>query len=513
MTTNVHQILVLAPRGRDAELMVSLLARHGLNAVVCVDADALLAQIGDDASCALITQEALDSRLQLRLAQALSAQPPWSDFPLIALVNAQTSDASQVLALEIGNVAVLERPLAPHTLLSAVRSALRARRRQHEARAAIQQRDQFLAMLGHELRNPLSAIVLAAQLARNDTERQQLAKRLTMIERQSHVLGRLVDDLLDVARVTTGKVRLRKEAVDVDETIRGCIATLADRATKQGITLKLVETSGAVIEGDTVRIEQVINNVVTNAIKYSQRERSVFISSAIEGTHCIIRIRDEGIGIAPEMQKRVFELFAQADSSLERSDGGMGIGLTLVDRLVRLHGGRVEVHSEGIGQGSELVVRIPVGTPPSGSQVLQIAPARKPPDALRIVLVEDNADLRDLTSDLLQMLGCAVEVAVDGRQGLDTIVASKPDLALVDIGLPILDGFEVARGVREQLGTGIWLVAVSGYGLDRDREQSKQAGFDRHLTKPLDTKTLRELIEQAKVEVHRADRPARPAEH
>jgi signal transduction histidine kinase/ActR/RegA family two-component response regulator len=495
-----QQILVLAPRGRDAELMVALLAKRGLTAVVCPDADALLAQIGDEAGCAVLTQEALDSRLQLRLAQTLATQAPWSDFPLIALVNAQSADASNILALELGNVTVLERPLAPHTLLSAVRSALRGRRRQYEARAAIQQRDQFLAMLGHELRNPLGAIVLAAQLARDDADRAQVIKRLAMIERQSHVLGRLVDDLLDVARVTTGKVTLRREAVDIDDTLRGCITALTDRAANHGITLVLSGASGAVIEGDTVRIEQIINNLLANAIKYSQAQRHVYVSSEVDGTDCVIRVRDEGIGIAPEMQKRVFELFAQADSSLERSEGGMGIGLTLVDRLVRLHGGRVEVHSEGLGHGSELVVRIPIGRPPGHAQSLHAAAAPES-EALRVVVVEDNADLRDLTSDLLQVLGCDVELATDGREGLDTILRSKPDLALVDIGLPELDGFEVAREVRAQLGTTICLVAVSGYGLDRDREQSRQAGFDRHVTKPLDTKTLREVIAQAKTEI------------
>jgi signal transduction histidine kinase/ActR/RegA family two-component response regulator len=509
VTSDVPSVLVLAPRGRDAELMVALLAKHGLPAVACADANALIGQIGDDAGCALLTQEALDSTLQLRLAQALSVQPPWSDFPLIALVNAQTSDASQLLALELGNVTALERPLAPHTLLSAVRAALRARRRQFEARAAIQQRDQFLAMLGHELRNPLGAIMLAAQLAREDADQAQLVKRLGMIERHSNVLGRLVDDLLDVARVTTGKVRLRREAVDIDATIRGCVATLGERATNHGITLKLAATSGAVIEGDAVRIEQVINNLVANAIKYSQAERSVFLSSAIEGTHCVIRVRDEGIGIAPEMQKRVFELFAQADSSLERSEGGMGIGLTLVDRLVRLHGGRVELHSEGLGHGSELLVRLPIGSPPGNSQPTLVMPS-EPDCGLRVVVVEDNADLRDLTSDLLEVLGCQVELADDGRLGLETILRSKPDLALVDIGLPVLDGYEVAREVRAKLGSSVWLVAVSGYGLDRDREQSKEAGFDRHITKPLDTNTLRDVIDQARVESARAARPGAP---
>jgi two-component system, sensor histidine kinase len=493
-----ERVLVLAPRGRDAELMASCLVEYGFGSTVCANVVELISEIERGAAAALVTQEAVDSELQIRLSRMLSAQPAWSDFPLIMLVAAQAAAASQLLAVNLGNVTVLERPLAPNILLTAVQAALRARRRQYQARAAIQQRDQFLAMLGHELRNPLAAIVLATQLARDGVDRVQLTSRLQLIERQSTMLARLVDDLLDVARVTTGKVRLRHEAVDIDDAIRSSIAALTDRARTRGVTFMFASTSGAIVEGDTVRIEQVLNNVLSNALKYSPSGRTVRVSSAIEHDMCVIRVRDQGIGIAPDMQARVFDLFAQADGSLERAEGGMGIGLTLVDRLVRLHGGHVELTSEGLGHGTEVVIRLPIGTPMIAPNVIKLATAQ--PAKLRVVLVEDNADLRELTKELLEAYGCSVGLASDGHEGLALVLESKPDLALIDIGLPVLDGYGVAREVRAQLGSSIVLVAASGYGLEQDREAAHCAGFDLHVTKPLDGKGLQEVISFAQEE-------------
>jgi len=504
IAADAERVLVLAPRGRDSALMGEALSRSGFTPKVCANGDELIAEM-DNAACAVLTQDALAPTFQDQLAQVLAQQPAWSDFPLIVLVNAQSPDASQILAGYLGNTTVLERPLAPNILVNAVTSALRARRRQYEARAAIQQRDQFLAMLGHELRNPLAAIVLATKLVRKADERAQLESKLELIERQSTLLARLVDDLLDVARVTSGKVRLRLAPVDIDDTITSSIAALTDRARDRGLSIVFAATSGAVIEGDAVRIEQVINNLLSNAIKYSPSGRTVTISSAIDGDTCVLRVRDQGIGIAPELQGRVFELFAQADGSLERAEGGMGIGLTLVQRLVRLHGGTVELVSAGLGHGTEVIVRLPVGTPRAASNVIQLDASQ--PGKLRVVLVEDNADLRELTSELLESLGCVVELAIDGQDGLARILASKPDLALVDIGLPLLDGYSVAREVRSKLGAGVVLVAASGYGLEQDREQAHQAGFDLHVTKPLDVKVIRQLL----VLVH-AERGKRPGE-
>jgi signal transduction histidine kinase/ActR/RegA family two-component response regulator len=486
-----EQILVIAPRGRDGELTRALLEKHGLAATLATTIEEIASAV-ETAGCAVLTQEVVSGEHARVLAEALAHQPPWSDFPLIVLTS-----AGQRIAADLGNVTVLERPIGPDTLLAAARAALRARRRQYDARAAIQQRDQFLAMLGHELRNPLGAIVLASELARSGTP-EQVESRLEMIARQSNHLARLVDDLLDVARVTSGKLQLRREAVDIDDVIRTCIETLGERARSRGITIGFTTPSGVVVEGDTVRLEQVVCNLLANAIKYSPKDRTVTVTSERVGDSCEIRVRDQGIGIDANMLPRVFELFAQADGSLDRAEGGMGIGLTLVDRLVRLHGGEVRVASGGLGRGSEFVVRLPIGQSP----VLESAPSRdaaEPAARVKVVLVEDNPDIREMTAALLSEIGCDVEVAADGPAGLERIVDVRPDLALVDIGLPGMDGFEVARRVRAAVTAPLLLVAVSGYYRDQDRAQATEAGFDLHLAKPLQADALVQLVERSRV--------------
>ncbi|HSK02825.1 MAG TPA: hybrid sensor histidine kinase/response regulator [Kofleriaceae bacterium] len=490
-----ERVLVLAPRGRDAELTRQLLERQAMRAEVCASGRELLVAMDAGAGCAVVTEEALLEGLERELARVFRDQPPWSDFPLIVLSGVHSSRRLQEIVLELGNVTLLERPITPQTLVTAVHAALRGRRRQYEARTAIEQRDQFLAMLGHELRTPLGSIVLAIELARSGRDRAPLDARLEMIARQSNLLTRLVNDLLDVARVTTGKIQLQRGAVDVDAAIHGCIAAFAEQARGRSIALVTRAESGAVIEGDAARIEQVINNLLANAIKYSPPGRTVHVSSATAGGTCEIRIRDEGIGIPPDMQARVFDLFVQIDSSLERADGGMGLGLTLVDRLVRLHGGSVEVRSEGVGHGSEFIVRLPLGAAAAADEAAAPGDARG--DKIEVVLVEDNTDLRHLTSDLLVALGCNVELAENGRDGVERIVQVQPELALVDIGLPLLDGFGVAREVRRQLGDAPYLVAVTGYGRGQDREHAADAGFDMFVTKPLGADKARDLIQRA----------------
>lgn len=496
MSSTSMRTLVLAPRGRDGELAVQLLARHDIDASACANGAELLARIADGAGCAIVTEEALGPTVQHQLAHELEGQPAWSDFPLILLASSQAAHHLQRTASALGNVTVIERPIAPDTLITAVRAALRGRCRQYEAGLAIQQRDQFLAMLGHELRTPLGAIVLATELARNDGGRSQLEERLALIARQSKLLARLVDDLLDVARVTTGKIVLRREAVDVDATIAACVEAHEERARARSVALQVVDRSGATIDADPVRLEQVINNLLSNAVKYSPAGGCVQVSSSQRDAWCQIRVRDDGIGIAPEMQGRVFDLFAQVDGSLSRADGGMGIGLTLVDRLVRLHGGWVTVDSAGLGHGSEFIVTLPLGSP-DHAQEGPPEPARRPSN-VRVALVEDNDDLRDLTASLLEAHGCAVVVAADGAAGAELIVGARPDLALVDIGLPELDGFQVARHVREHVGADVVLVAITGYGREQDREHAAQAGFDAFFTKPLGIDSVREILSSAR---------------
>ena len=484
----LERILVLAPRGRDAELTCDLFVQHGFRAVVCRDGEALGAAVREGAACAVVTHEGLGPSAQQTLARALEEQPAWSDFPLIVLASHGTPSL-----IDLGNVTLLERPVSPTTLLTAVRSAFRARKRQYEARAAIQQRDQFLAMLGHELRNPLSAIVLASEPWQERT-RENMDSVLRVVARQAGLLTRLVDDLLDVARITSGKVQLQREAVDTSALIGSCLAGLASRAQQKGIEIERV-TPRSVIEADPVRLEQIVNNLVINAIKYSPKGTKVTVSTSVHDGTWELRVRDQGIGIATEMQPRVFDLFAQIESSLARAEGGMGVGLTLVERLARLHDGSVRLLSEGVGKGSEFIVTLPVGH----AQLVEATPvAVHTGESIQVVLVEDNPDVRDLSKSLLETLGCAVEVACDGNEGLALIQRVKPVLAVVDIGLPGLDGFAIAEEVRRSLGSSVLMIAVTGYGQKYDRARALSSGFDAHITKPLRLTAIQPMIDRAR---------------
>jgi signal transduction histidine kinase/CheY-like chemotaxis protein len=499
-----ERILVWAPSGRDANLASSLLAHHGLEAVTCDNIDALTDQLLD-AGCAVITAEALDRSGQERLREALAAQPAWSDFPIILFAPRgvdRVTDADEATKL-LGNVTILERPVLGRTLLSAVTAALRGRRRQYEGREAIHRRDEFLAMLGHELRNPLAAILLASE-SLDVVAGEVGGKQRKIIDRQARHLARLVDDLLDVSRVTSGKISLQSAPVDVGEVIQRCLQGAELAARQRRIQLRSnVGMIPLVVHGDLVRLEEVFNNLVGNALKYSPEGARVDVSARHEDGTCIVEVIDTGIGIAPDMLERVFDLFAQVDTTLDRAQGGLGIGLTLARSLVELHGGTIEVSSKGLGCGSRFTVRLPElrEDPRRSAAPLALVPETS---ARRIVLVEDNADLLEVTTDLLEALGHTVTGAADGAGGIAAIVAERPDVALIDIGLPGIDGYTIAREVRKQLVPPPLLVATTGYGQDIDRQRALEAGFDAHLTKPITPDTLARVIARGPVSGPRA---------
>jgi CheY-like chemotaxis protein len=318
-------------------------------------------------------------------------------------------------------------------------------------------------------------------------------KQRTIIDRQARHLSRLVDDLLDVARVTTGKVTLQLAHVELGDIIRRCVQGAELSARAHSIRLRAtIDATPMGVLGDAVRLEEIVNNLVTNAIKYSPAHSTVDITGHCDGTDCVVVIRDRGIGLAPEMLPRVFDLFAQAESSLARSQGGLGIGLTLVRALAELHHGTVTASSPGLGQGSTFEVRLP-------HHPATVEHAPQPPAAsaasARIVLVDDNIDILEMTCELLQRYGCEVITASDGNTGIAAITEHAPDIAIVDIGLPGTDGYEVARTIRAS-GTRPYLVALTGYGQRSDRERALAAGFDEHLIKPIDFERLRTLISQ-----------------
>jgi signal transduction histidine kinase/CheY-like chemotaxis protein len=496
-----ERVLVWAPRGRDAAQIMGMLQRHQIAAESCSSAAELIAAL-DNAGCAVIAQEALNRDSLPAIEGKLRQQQPWSDFPFILLARESARGRSASGTWQpLGNVTVLERPTRGRTLLTAVGAALRARRRQYEAEQAIAHRDQFLAMLGHELRNPLAAITLAAE-----AERQRQASGAgdpperghDIIARQARHLSRLVDDLLDVARVTTGKLVLNRVVLDVNHVLERCVQGFDLRARESGVELSVVPwPEPLLVRGDRVRLDEVLCNLLCNAIEYSPRLGRVQVCARANAGACVIEVRDSGIGISEQMLPHVFDMFVQADVPLDRSRGGLGIGLTVVKSLIEQHGGRVSARSEGLGKGSEFSIELPLLDESAEPSAPSSRLSSDSPLPISVLVVEDNDDLLEMTRDILAGFGCDVSIARDGPSGLEQLHRLRPALAFIDIGLPGLDGYSVARETRSAaLGTP-WLVALTGYGQPEDRERALAAGFDQHLTKPVSVTALRRAVEYA----------------
>jgi signal transduction histidine kinase/CheY-like chemotaxis protein len=519
------RVLILAPTGRDAILASQILGDMGMLCQACADEADLCREIGEGAAVAILAEEALHPWTVNSLLGALGQQGPWSDLPLIVFTRGERSSESILEALgPLGNATILERPVRVSTLVSAVKAGMRARRRQYEVRdllirqtEADRRKDEFLAMLGHELRNPLAAIRNALWMLDETGSAGELEKRQrNVIDRQTHHLVRMVDDLLDVSRVTRGKISLQHQAVNLGDLVRRCMLELGmgRLAEVHELTLEL-RTETVCVEGDPVRLEQVVCNLIHNAVKYTPRGGSVSVSAEEEGGQAIIRVRDTGLGITADMLGKIFEPFTQVESSRKRSEGGLGLGLPLVRSLVELHNGTVEASSAGRGRGSEFVVRLPLH--PLGAAAAASAPAEKPSETpsipesarLRILVVEDNHDGRESLRDLLELWGHEVETAANGPDGVEAALNWLPNVALVDIGLPGLDGNEVAQRVRAALdGDAMALIAMTGYGQPEDRRRALQAGFDAYLVKPVDpeelARTLQELGDSSRSKPSRA---------
>lgn len=491
-----ERILILAPIGRDAELTKKVLEEAGLSSQVMPDIDGLCRAVGEGAGCALITEESLHPQALQTLAGVLALQPPWSDFPVLVWNASAISRLHAGASLSrLGNVTLLERPVHVRTMISAVQSALRARRRQYEARRAIVKRDQFLAMLGHELRNPLGAILIAIEVMKRRGEPGPSERERAIIERQTRHLTRLVDDLLDVSRVTSGRVALKRQPVDLNGLVAHSVAAFQDPAAVRGQKLSMkLAPHPITVDGDAVRLEQVMVNLLGNAIKYTPAEGRIAVEVSYKEGEATIRVRDSGIGIDPSLLEGIFDLFAQAPGALDRSQGGLGIGLTLVRNLVALHGGQVSATSEGTDRGATFTVRLPAQATAGAAFSEPNLP--KIDQSLRVLIVDDNIDLREVLQHSLKLAGYDADTAADGKSGLERIVQSRPDVAIIDVGLPGLDGYEVAQRVRAAVGPGMLLIAMTGYGQPEDRSRAKDAGFDVHLTKPVSTSTLRATIER-----------------
>jgi PAS domain S-box-containing protein len=359
-----------------------------------------------------------------------------------------------------------------------------------------QEKDHFLAMLGHELRNPLAAVRNALSAAQLDPSRVERA--LAIASHGAEQLNRLVDDLLDVSRVTQGRLTLRREAVDLAVVVRQAVDAARALFDEHGVTpVVRVPADPCLVDGDPTRLEQVVGNLLTNAAKYSETGGQVLVAVEAAGDAALVRVSDAGIGIAPELLPRIFDLFVQGSQTLDRSRGGLGIGLRLVRQLVEMHGGSVTARSAGVGRGAEFVVRLPrhvaAPVPPVAAPPAPVAsPA---PTAARVLIVEDNAGTAESLRMLLEVFGFEVRAVGDGPAALAAVRAQAPDVMLVDIGLPGMDGYELARRIRaDAAANGITLVALTGYGQEEDRRDAIAAGFDHHLVKPVDVEQVRRLL-------------------
>lgn len=517
-----ERVLVHAPTGRDARLSCEILAHEGYACDVCESCEALAEEIERGAGLALVGTECLDARTLPILVERLERQPVWSDLPIVLLTR-ESEDGERIVSTlgPRANLTLLERPVWVTNLRSSVRAAVRARRRQYEVRDLLvrlaesdRMKDEFLAMLGHELRNPLNAIATAAAILREKEGGSLLERQTGLIERQTRHLARMMDDLLDLSRLSRGQIELQKAPIDLRDAVEGAVETveMAGFGGEHRVEVRLPDEPVPVL-GDPLRLEQVIANLLQNAVKYTPEEGRIALRAELAEGEVVVSVEDDGIGISAEEIESIFAPFTRlgnGGASRIGLQGGLGIGLYLARRLADLHDGRIEVRSDGPGEGSEFRLALPLhaeggdAPPAGGDRADERADGedRRRSDGteeLRVLLVEDNEEGREALVELLRIWGCEVMPAATGEDGVEHALDRRPRLGLIDIGLPDIDGYEVARRIRDGLeGDRCHLVALTGYGQPEDRRRALEAGFDEHMVKPVDPKRLTELLDSVR---------------
>ncbi len=512
---NELRILVLAPRSNDGRLSADFLRKAGLSAVPCQDTAEMCHLIASGCGGLLLAEEALVQGEAQRLAAVLQDQPSWSDMPMVVITgNGDATVRETILASlgTVGNVSLIERPFRPATLVSTFHAALASRRRQYQVRSLLAERedmvttlheadhrkDEFLAMLAHELRNPLASIANATKLLKSDTDTESHTWATAVIDRQVRQLSHLIDDLLDVSRITQGKIRLRMAVLDAATILERACESVRPLITKRHHHLTCDYPHGSLwLQADATRLEQIITNLLTNAAKYTPDGGHITLAAVREGTEVVIRVKDDGMGIAPQRLPEMFQLFTQGERSAARSEGGLGIGLTIVQKLTELHAGSIHAHSEGADLGSTFTVRLPAASaapaPQATAPVTPVTAAAFTPR--RILIVDDNVDSAHGLGRLLGRAGHHITLAHDGVGALVQMQTRSPETIILDIGLPGMDGYEVARRIRRgEHGSHVQLIALTGYGQEEDRQHALLAGFDHHLIKPVDIPELKKLL-------------------
>jgi signal transduction histidine kinase len=515
-----QRVLILPPTRTDGEVTRELLQRSGLSCVVCRDAAQLAAEMLAGTGALLLTDAALLSPGVEQILEQLSTQPAWSDLPVVLLCAPDMhSTVGEHMLARLTNVTLLDRPSSARALVSAVHAAIRGRGRQYETREQLQVlqqaqeslrrrehqletlaeqlrradrlKDEFLAMLAHELRNPLAPIRNASELLERSLPPDSTLRDLVGVQkRQAKQLSRLVDDLLDVSRITQGRIELHHETVDVASIIDQAIESVEPLIQQRGHAVRVTgERGGLYLSGDRARLVQCLGNLLNNAAKYTDVRGHIDIEVLTNATRVQIRITDDGVGLSAELLPRVFELFVQGDRSLDRSQGGLGIGLSVVQRLIEMHGGSVTAHSDGVGHGAVFELVLPLAPAPAPPPQPSPAGAQRAAGK-RVLVVDDNTDAADSLALILNYEGHRATTVYSSADALkEAFTDFDPHVILLDIGLPGMDGYEVARRLRSG-GSNAQLIALTGYGRREDVQRAKAEGFDLHMVKPVDIPAL-----------------------
>ncbi len=501
------RVLLRAATAKDAQMAADVLSRAGIATHHCRSTAALVTELEHGAGALMLSEEALTEPGATALVRLLTMQPAWSDIPVLVLARSGVDSSAVVDAMDLpANVTVLERPMRVASLISALRSALRARQRQYELRAMLdglresdQRKTEFLATLAHELRNPLAPLTTTLSiLERKAPGPAEARPYYELMGRQVEHMVRLVNDLMEVSRVTRAQIDLRVEVVAINDAIRAAIELSKPLIDAAGHRLEIeYPEPSPMVRGDHVRLTQVFSNLLNNAAKYTPTGGRIHVGIASEGRKAVVRVTDNGVGIPADMLESVFGMFVQVAGTSRVAQGGLGIGLTLVKSLVELHGGTVAARNAGAGSGAVVTVTLPLVK--AGEQDAAIDASARPVGALsgHILIVDDNRDAADSMAAVLELLGASTTVAYDGEEALQKAEAMRPSVAILDIGMPRMDGCELARQLRAKpMHAGIALVALTGWGQSTDKERIANAGFDRHLLKPVDLADLAKVLQQ-----------------
>jgi signal transduction histidine kinase/CheY-like chemotaxis protein len=494
-----NRVIAYTPIGKDGRLVLQVLDRTKIECLACRQVDEIFVELRKGVGALLIVEEALTAEFMKQITQFLKGQQTWSDLPILVLSKrGLESPGIRQMYQVLGNVTLLERPIHSVTLLTAVNAALRARKRQYEMREADRRKDEFLAMLAHELRNPLAPVSAASELLRiGNLDEERVKKTSEIISRQVRHMTGLIDDLLDVSRVSRGLVTLDQVVLDAKQILASAIEQVQPLITARQHRLTVhAAPESAFVKGDLKRLIQIVANLLNNAAKYTPEGGNIVLALEVSERNVHLSVTDNGIGMTSKVIDRVFEMFAQAERTPDRSQGGLGIGLALVKSLVELHGGEVRARSLGPGAGSTFSVQLPrIQTSVQSVARAVQNDASFVSERRRLLVVDDNVDATEMLGMCLEYAGYEIFIEHSAKAALDRVNTISPEICLLDIGLPDMDGIELARRLKVLPKTAkSMLIAITGYGQDLDRQKTLEAGFSHHFVKPVDMKRLLEVL-------------------